>query len=85
MNNTSEIEEIVIKVFGEVLSLPVKEIDIENNFFLLGGDSLLGTQIVSKINDIFHIEDGLTKLFEAKNVGEYCQHIATLVCGNVYT
>ncbi|HND19984.1 MAG TPA: amino acid adenylation domain-containing protein, partial [Acidobacteriota bacterium] len=44
--------------------LGVKQVGINDNFFSLGGHSLLGTQLMSRIRKVFGVEISLRKLFE---------------------
>jgi acyl carrier protein len=62
----SPIEEELARIFGEVLG--VERVGIHDNFFDLGGHSLLVTQVVSRINRAFQIEISLRDLFDAPTV-----------------
>jgi acyl-CoA synthetase (AMP-forming)/AMP-acid ligase II/acyl carrier protein len=48
--------------------LGVKGVGVEDNFFLLGGHSLLGTQLVLRLRDAFGAELTLRDLFEAQTI-----------------
>ncbi len=48
--------------------LDMQEIGREDNFFLLGGHSLLGAQLIAKLRDAFGIEIALRALFDAPTV-----------------
>jgi acyl carrier protein len=50
-------------------------VGINDNFFKLGGHSLLITQLVAKIRDSFNIEIPLRDLFTAPTVSELAQLI----------
>ncbi len=50
-------------------SLGVAEISLEDDFFDMGGDSLLAVRLFAKIKKTFGVELGLAKLFEARTVG----------------
>jgi acyl carrier protein len=45
-------------------------IGAEDNFFMLGGHSLLGTQVIIRLRDTFGIELSLRTIFEAPTVAE---------------
>jgi len=48
-NPSSSIEKIILEVWKQVLK--IKEIDIDDNFFSLGGDSIMAMQIVTKVKE----------------------------------
>ncbi|MEO1558214.1 MAG: amino acid adenylation domain-containing protein, partial [Cyanobacteria bacterium J06632_19] len=66
-------EEILAEIWAEVLSL--NEVGILDNFFLLGGDSIQATQLISRVRDRFQIELSLHRLFESPTVAEFSQDI----------
>jgi acyl carrier protein len=55
------IEKELAAVWQRVLK--VEQIGIHQNFFDLGGHSLMATQIITQIRDVFHIELPLRTLF----------------------
>jgi acyl carrier protein len=62
----SDIEQRVAEIVGELLDLD--EIGLDDNFFLLGGHSLLGAQLIARLRDTFGVEIELRSLFEAPTV-----------------
>jgi acyl carrier protein len=48
--------------------LGMDEIGREDNFFMLGGHSLLGAQLIARLRDAFGIEIALRALFDAPTV-----------------
>jgi len=67
----SPTEEILAGIWAEVLSL--NEVGVLDNFFMLGGDSIGATQLISRIRDTFAIELSLHRLFESPTVAEFSQ------------
>jgi amino acid adenylation domain-containing protein len=48
--------------------LKIEQVGIDDNFFMLGGHSLLGTQIIAQISATFGVDMPLRSLFEAPTV-----------------
>ena len=65
---------------AEILAglLRLKTIGRDDNFFLLGGHSLLGAQLISRLRNAFDVEIGLQKLFEAPTVAALAAEISRL-------
>jgi acyl carrier protein len=68
-------EEIVAAAWAQVLKLD--RVGVHDNFFALGGHSLLGTQVVARIRQMFGIEIPLRAIFEAPTVAEFSRRIET--------
>ncbi len=64
----NELEEIVEGVLSPILGLP--QVSIHDNFFLLGGHSLMGAQVIAKVRDIFDVELNLRNVFECPTVAK---------------
>jgi acyl carrier protein len=60
------VEEIISSIWSEVLD--IERIGIHDNFFDLGGHSLLMTQVVSRLNKTFNITIPLRSFFEAPTI-----------------
>jgi acyl-coenzyme A synthetase/AMP-(fatty) acid ligase/acyl carrier protein len=57
------VEERIAQILAPLLGLP--RVGVEDNFFLLGGHSLLGTQLIARIRDAFGVDLSLRHLFES--------------------
>lgn len=71
----NEIEQKLITIWQELLG--IDKIGIYDNFFDLMGDSLLGTQLISKINQVFQVAFSLRKLFEDPTVVGFAGYLET--------
>ena len=56
-------------------ALGIEKIGLNDNFFRLGGNSILAMKLISKVNQIFAITLPLLTLFEVDNVRELAEHI----------
>jgi amino acid adenylation domain-containing protein len=59
--------------------LGVEGVGIDDNFFLLGGHSLLGTQLVLRLRDAFGAELTLRDLFEAPTIQNLAERVEEMV------
>jgi acyl carrier protein len=66
-------EKQLADLWGDVLGL--ERIGIAENFFALGGDSLLATQVTSRIRDAFGIELPLPTIFREPTISALAQVI----------
>src|SRR5690606_18589183 len=62
----TQAEQVVAGIFADVLSQD--RIGIDDNFFDLGGNSLVATQVVSRISAAFDTQLGVRALFETPTV-----------------
>jgi amino acid adenylation domain-containing protein len=73
---TTPIEQQMTKIWGEILKLD--KIGIHDNFFELGGYSLLGTQAIARLRQLFGVDLALRALFELPTIAELANRIETL-------
>ena len=76
----SELEKMVAKTFSKVLG--TSPIGLNDNFFALGGDSLRGTQLVSRIRSSLMVDFPIPALFRKPTVIELSAEIVRLKDGN---
>jgi amino acid adenylation domain-containing protein len=72
------IEEVLAGIFSEVLK--VEPVGVHDNFFNLGGHSILATQLVSRLRKTFQVSLPLRQFFESPTVAAISQ---TLVAGEI--
>ncbi|RUT04339.1 hypothetical protein DSM106972_045670 [Dulcicalothrix desertica PCC 7102] len=60
------LEEILVGIWSDILG--VKQVSIDDNFFDLGGHSLIATQLISRIRKVYRVEVPLRYLFEEPTV-----------------
>ncbi len=62
----SEVEELLADIWAEILDR--ERIGVYDDFFELGGNSLLAIQLLSRIRDVFDVQIPIHKLFTTKNI-----------------
>jgi amino acid adenylation domain-containing protein len=75
------IETRLAKILCSLLNL--SEVSVNDNFFLLGGHSLLGTQLIGKIRSVFGVDMALRTLFDAPSIAELSSEIERLIFARV--
>jgi amino acid adenylation domain-containing protein len=66
---STAVEKVLIGLWAEVMG--VEAVGIHDNFWELGGDSLLAAQIVSRVNESFSQEFSPNTLLEAPTIAEF--------------
>ena len=75
------VEERLAVMLSALLGL--EQVSVHDNFFLLGGHSLLGTQLISQIRGAFGVELALRTLFESPTIEQLSLEIERLVMAQV--
>ncbi|NET43359.1 phosphopantetheine-binding protein, partial [Okeania sp. SIO2B3] len=68
------------QIWGQVLG--IEKVGIHDNFFDLGGHSLMATKVLARIDDNFEIELPLINLFEAANIKELSVLVDNMIWAN---
>lgn len=69
----TDAENQIAAAFAEILQ--VQKVGRDDNFFLLGGDSVLVVRLIAKIRGTFAVEMSLRKIFETPTVAELATSI----------
>jgi non-ribosomal peptide synthetase component F/aryl carrier-like protein len=68
---SAAVDPALAAIWAEVLG--VDALDVDDDFFALGGNSLLATQIAARVADALGIEMPLEAVFEAPTLGAYAE------------
>ncbi|HEY3975342.1 MAG TPA: non-ribosomal peptide synthetase [Candidatus Sulfotelmatobacter sp.] len=71
------VEQGLVKILRPLLKL--ERVGVNDNFFLLGGHSLLGTQVIARVSETFGVDLTLLKLFDHPTVAEMAMEIENLI------
>jgi hypothetical protein len=69
----SHTERVLAEIWCKLLHLP--RLGIHDNYFKMGGHSLLAIRVISRIREAFQIDLPLSSIFEAPTVAELAQMI----------
>ncbi|HEV7684729.1 MAG TPA: amino acid adenylation domain-containing protein [Pyrinomonadaceae bacterium] len=75
------LEERLAVMLSSLLGL--EQVSVHDNFFMLGGHSLLGTQLISQIRGAFGVELALRTLFESPTIEQLSLEIERLLMARV--
>lgn len=78
---STPIETRLAKILCSLMN--ISEVSVNDNFFLLGGHSLLGTQLIAKIRSAFGVDMALRTLFDAPSIAELSSEIERLIFARV--
>lgn len=67
------VEEVLAGLWAELLEK--EPVGVNDDFFMLGGDSILSIRAVSRLRSIFQVEIPIRALFDAPTVGQFAQAI----------
>jgi amino acid adenylation domain-containing protein len=80
---TTPTEKRVTEIVTSLMGL--EQISIDDNFFMLGGHSLLGTQIIAHVADTFGVKLALRTLFDTPTIRELSAEIEQRIIENLMT
>jgi len=73
----TQIEMALAKIWTDILG--IKSIGIHDNFFALGGHSLLGARVISRIQDLLDVVLPLRTIFDAPTIAELAVSIEEIL------
>ena len=77
------VEQKIVAILSELLG--VEGVGVNDNFFFLGGHSLLGTQLIARVRDAFGVELSLRCVFDSPTAAELSEEIENLLANEIRT
>ena len=74
------IEDIIARIWTDVLGM--EQISVYDNFFMLGGDSLMATRVVSRVRKAFDIELPIPTIFKEPKLADLAETIEEILLNN---
>ena len=71
----NELETKVCQIWEQVLGLAPDTVGIQDDFFRLGGDSILTIKVLNRINQILNLSINLSALFKYSSVEKFVNHL----------
>lgn len=71
----NKLEEQLCQIYGELLELKPDTISVEDDFYKLGGNSIMAIKLVSKINKELSQNIHVTSVFTYKTIRQLAKHI----------
>lgn len=71
----NEMEKVLCSHFAEVLALPLDKVGIQDDFFKMGGNSILSTRIITKLNKFYNANLKISDLFVNPTIQSLLQHL----------
>jgi amino acid adenylation domain-containing protein len=75
------VEERLVEILAPLLGL--EQVGVDDNFFLLGGNSMMGTQLITRVAETYGIDLPLRTLFEMPTVRPLAAEIERLIVARV--
>ncbi len=76
-----QLEKMLVGIWAEILDIPEEKISMRANFFRLGGHSLKGAAILSRIRHVLHVDVPMVELFKSPTLEALAQYIRKEVSG----
>ncbi|WP_299135409.1 non-ribosomal peptide synthetase/type I polyketide synthase [uncultured Tenacibaculum sp.] len=64
----NDVEKKLVEIWAEILNMNVSEVGVLDDFFMLGGNSLIAIQMITQINKNYGIQLELQEVFKLKTI-----------------
>jgi amino acid adenylation domain-containing protein len=76
----NSIEEVLTGIWSQILQLD--QVGVEDNFFDLGGNSLLGLRVIAQIQERFELKVSVVRLYQYSTIRSMAQYLAKSINDN---
>lgn len=73
-----DIEKGLVKIWGQLLKIPVENISVTDSFFELGGHSVKAMMLASRIHKQFNVKVAVSEIFKLQNIREVANYMRNL-------
>ncbi|HEX6718882.1 MAG TPA: condensation domain-containing protein, partial [Pyrinomonadaceae bacterium] len=77
------VEELIAEVWADVLG--VKAVSIHSDFFAADGNSLMATQLIARLREVFHVDIPLSSLFEKPTIAGLSDTLSATMNDGLFT
>ena len=70
---TSQDEKLLSTIWQEVLK--IDNINVNDDFFKLGGNSLTAMRVISRVHTVFHCKLSIAAIFQNRSIKKLAMHI----------
>ncbi|WP_186644141.1 non-ribosomal peptide synthetase [Fluviispira vulneris] len=81
----NELEKGICAIWEEILGLPTNSVGIQDNFFSLGGDSIMSIQVVVNMRNKMGVDISVKDIFKCKNVSKIANFIESSSKNGLHT
>ncbi|MHB9147992.1 MAG: thioesterase domain-containing protein [Candidatus Amoebophilus sp.] len=71
----NELEGKLCQIWADVVGLPVEQVGVSDDFFRLGGDSIISIQLVSRLRQKLGIHVSVKDIFSYKTIAKLYDHV----------
>lgn len=76
----NEVERVIAEIWEDLLG--IEQVGIHDNFYDLGGHSLLGTRVLSRLRDVFQVELTIRAVLESPTIAGLAEVLTSALEGN---
>ena len=76
----NELEQDICEIYAEILNLPIAQVGIKSDFFIMGGDSISSILLSSRLRQQLQLNISVQDIFNYRNVEQLVRHIVANQC-----